>query len=367
MNIAIFTPNKNPYSETFIQAHKEYLRGKVFYYYGSGLNTRLEDAPPLGTKMDKLRLKIVQKLGNKEPSYIKKELIIRSLKKNKIDVVLAEYATHAHQILPMVKKLDLPMVVHFHGFDASAHKVITSHANYKSVFAYAKKIIAVSRKMEQMLLEIGCPREKLVYNVYGPRPEFGQLIPNYSKKQFVAIGRFTDKKAPYYVILALKKVVEQFPDVHLVFAGKGILMGATTNLARYYGLENYVTFSGVVSPVQFREILQNSRAFIQHSITAPSGDMEGTPLAILEASSAGLPVISTYHAGIPDVVLHGQTGLLCEEHDVDTMAAYMIQLLEDDFLVQKMGTAGKARIEKHFTLKRHIDALQRILESVVNE
>jgi hypothetical protein len=56
--------------------------------------------------------------------------------------------------------------------------------------------------MEQMLLEMGCPKNKLIYNVYGPNPEFLKVKPTFRKKQFVAIGRFTDKKAPYYTILA---------------------------------------------------------------------------------------------------------------------------------------------------------------------
>ena len=92
-------------------------------------------------------------------------------------------------------------MVHFHGYDASITKVVENHNNYKAVFQYASKVIAVSRKMEHMLLEMGCPREKLVYNVYGPQPEFLEVQPKFTKKQFVAIGRFTDKKAPYYLSL----------------------------------------------------------------------------------------------------------------------------------------------------------------------
>lgn len=361
MNIAIFTPNQNPYSETFIQAHKIYLEGNIFYYYGSGSGTQLEGLGPLGTSSERLRLKLVEKLGGKKPSYTKQQLIIRSLRKNKIDVVLAEYGTHARSILPIIKQLKLPMVVHFHGFDASVKEVIRSCDNYKDVFAYASKVIAVSRKMESMLLEIGCPREKLVYNVYGPRPEFALIEPEFSKKQFVAVGRFTDKKAPYYLILAVKKVVKKFPDAQLIIAGDGLLRATTGNLIRYFGLEGNVTLPGVIKPEEFREILKNSLAFVQHSITALDGDMEGTPLAVLEASSAGVPVISTNHAGIPDVILHDKTGLLSEEHDVDTMAENMIQLLQDVSLARTMGIAGKMRIKEHFTLERHISQLQEIL------
>ena len=85
---------------------------------------------------------------------------------------------------------------------------------------------------------------------------------------------------------------------------------------------------GVITPEEYRSELQNSLAFVQHSITAENGNMEGTPLAVLEASAAGIPVISTNHAGIPDVVLYEQNGLLCQEKDVQKMTDNIIKLLK---------------------------------------
>src|SRR5690606_27739172 len=192
MNIAIFTPNQNPYSETFIQAHKNFLRGNIFYYYGRR-SIKLEGVSPMATSTERRFLNLQKKLFKKPSNFIEETILLKSFKKNKIQVVLAEYGTHAHFILPYVKKSNLPLVVHFHGYDASIKSVLENHHNYKAVFQYATKVIAVSRKMEQMLLDIGCPREKLVYNVCGPHPEFLEVQPTFSKKQFVAIGRFTDK------------------------------------------------------------------------------------------------------------------------------------------------------------------------------
>ena len=73
--------------------------------------------------------------------------------------------------------------------------------------------------------------------------------------------------------------------------------------------------------IELVQHLKSSTAFAQHSITAENGDMEGTPVGIVEASYAGLPVISTFHAGIPDVINNRETGLLVEEHDVEEMEA----------------------------------------------
>src|SRR5690606_3442008 len=118
MNIAIFTPNQNPYSETFIQAHKNFLKGNIFYYYGRK-NIQLEGHPPLATPNERQFLNLRRKLFKKPANFIEETILLKSLKQNKIDVVLAEYGTHAHFILPLIKKAGLPLVVHFHGFDAS--------------------------------------------------------------------------------------------------------------------------------------------------------------------------------------------------------------------------------------------------------
>lgn len=363
MNIAIFTPNKNPYSETFIQAHKQYLKGKVFFYYGTKGRIQLEGVENLVSKRKHWQYRIKRKLKNYPNSYFNDQAVLNSLKTNDVKVVLIEYGTHANNLLAILKESRLPIVVHFHGYDASVHEVIERCNEYQEVFSMASKIVVVSRAMEKKILELGCPKEKLVHNVYGPQPEFENVIPTFDKKQFVAIGRFTNKKAPYYTLLAFKEVVQKYSEARLIMAGTGELLDCCKNLARYYNIEKHVYFAGVVSQEQYRSYLAESIAFVQHSITAENGDMEGTPLAVLEASYAGLPVISTNHAGIPDVIIHNQTGLLCEEHDVAAMVAHMIRLLDNPAEAQSMGTAGKEYIRENFSLERHIAVLQALLDA----
>ncbi len=365
MNIAIFTPNQNPYSETFIQAHKRYLKTKVFFYYGVGDHINLEGHESLLSASQRLRLKARQLLFKKPANYIWISKVARSLKKHKIDVVLIEYGTHAHRLIPLLEKTQLPFAVHFHGYDASVDKIIKSHDQYKAVFARASKIFAVSTAMQKRLLLEGCSSEKLVYNVYGPQPHFAEVSPKYSKPQFIAIGRFTDKKAPYYTLFAFKDVLASYPEAKLIMAGNGMLLNSSKNIANHLGIQNNVDFVGVITPEEYAEYLSESLAFVQHSITADNGDMEGTPLAVLEASSAGLPVISTYHAGISDVIVHEQTGLLCNEHDVKKMSEHMQCLLKDNAYAKQLGQAGKKHIATHYNLKRHISVLQEHLDQIL--
>lgn len=361
MNIAIFSPNKNPYSETFIQAHKNGLAGKVFYYYGLYYDDIKLETPNQSFRALSLAQRLAHKLTAKPIAEFQKDNLIASLKQNKIQVALVEYGQHAHRLLDLFKTANLPFVVHFHGHDATVMRILKNVNNYDSVFKEATAVIAVSRYMEQLLLDMGCPRKKLHYNVYGPRTEFTKIQAKYSKKQFVQVGRFTNKKAPYYTVLAFNKVLEKFPEAKLIMAGDGFLLEACKNLVQFLNIANAVSFVGVVNATELKQLLEESLAYVQHSITADNGDMEGTPLSILEASAAGLPVISTKHAGIPDVILHEQTGLLCNEHDVATMANHMIKLFKSPDLVKQFGKEAKERMAKNYTLERHLTALNEIL------
>jgi glycosyltransferase involved in cell wall biosynthesis len=362
--IAIVSPSKNSYSETFIQAQKNGLKGSIFYYYDGFLPKRMEGKGLLLTPFIfiKNKLKRILKLSSFTAS---EAAFIKSLKKNKIQVVLAQYGQTGERVLSVCEFLKLPLVVHFHGYDASVQSIISQYDNYIRVFQYASKIIAVSKQMKTNLISLGCIEHKIVYNPCAPHSDFFNVIPKFSKKQFVSVGRFTDKKAPYYIILAFKKVLDLHKDAQLVMAGKGELLNTCENLVSFYGIQNNVKFLNVINRQEVIVLLEESLAFVQHSITAKSGDMEGTPVAILEASAAGVPVISTYHAGIPDVVEHKKTGLLCNEHNVDAMYKNMLKLIENKDLSKKLGASGKLKTKLQFNLEIHLNNLQQVLESAI--
>jgi colanic acid/amylovoran biosynthesis glycosyltransferase len=368
MNIALFSINKNVYSETFVAAHKNLLQGRIFYYYGSRLaHIQLENSDlklfDRGLKKQ-IRRKLSKSYGNRtEPQ----SLLYKSLLDNKIDVILVEYGTLAHKLLPLFRICNIPYVIHFHGYDASVRSVIEECDHYKEAFAKASKVIAVSKFMKHSLEKLGCPKEKLLLNTYGPNDLFLKVKATKEKLELLAIGRFVDKKAPYFTILAFSKVLEKVPNAKLIMAGDGPLMNMCENLVEYLGIKTSVSFPGVVTPDEFRKLLSTCRAFVQHSIIAANGDMEGAPVAILEAQAAAVPVISTYHAGIPDVVTNKVTGLLIAEKDVEGMTNAMLTLLKDKSLAQKMGLKARKNIMANFTMNDHIEKLNAVLLELIKK
>ena len=368
MNVGIFSINENVYSETFIAAHKNLLQGHIFYYHGNSYESLQIERLHKPIAGFRLKQRVFMKLSK---SYRKKhtrcDLIKRSLLENKIDVILVEYGTLAYSMLPLFKIIDIPFIVHFHGYDASVNTIIESCKNYKEVFQKASAIISVSKQMESNLLGLGCPKEKLYYNPYGPNDCFLEVESTCKTETLIGIGRFVDKKAPYLTILAFNKALKEVPSAKLVMAGNGPLLNTCQNLVAYLGLVNSVSFPGVISASEFTEFLVNSRAYVQHSITASNGDMEGTPLAILEAQASSVPVISTLHAGIKDVVINNETGILVEEKDVDGMARGMITLLQNINLAKQMGRKAKEDITENFSMAKHINGINQIIIKVTKQ
>lgn len=362
--IAMVSPSLNAYSETFIQAQKNGLAAEVFYYFGGILPTHLENFGALLSIKSFLFYKLKRKF--RLTSFSPEELVfIRSLKKNKIQLVFAQYGPVAHQLVKICKYLDIPLITHFHGYDASVYTTIESCKNYSDVFICSKFVIAVSIAMKKRLLELGCPEEKLIYNTYGPDEIFTNLNSKFTDDTFIGIGRFVEKKAPYYTILAFNKVLEKFPKAKLIIGGDGNLLEVCKNLVKYLKIENNVLLPGVMSKEEFTNNLEKSLAFVQHSITALNGDQEGTPVAILEASAAGLPIISTFHAGIPDVIINEETGLLVNEHDVEGMAQKMILLLQNKELAKTLGKKGKERIQANFSQARHLHVIDDLINKAI--
>ncbi|MNK67249.1 GDP-mannose-dependent alpha-(1-6)-phosphatidylinositol monomannoside mannosyltransferase [compost metagenome] len=360
-NIAIVANSNNLYSETFIQAHKS-INANVFFYYSGLIPEKLENYGSLYTNSFKnIILKSYYRIFKNQgvSGYFFK----KSLKKYKIDTVLAEFGTNAANIMDVCKKINMPLVAYFFGFDAYKTDVLTEYnIKYKDLFDYCKAIMVVSLDMKEQLISLGCDVNKIVYSPCAPNDAFFQVKPTFKEpRSFIALGRFVNKKSPDSTILAFRQVVKKYPDAKLYFGGNGILEEVAKRLVNYFNLNANVEFIGVQSQAEYIGYYSKVAGFIQHSITAEDGDKEGTPVAVLEASLAGLPIISTMHAGIPEVVINGETGFLVKENDIDAMANAIIYLIENPERAKLMGAKGRDFVNQNFSMRSHLEILENTL------
>lgn len=359
MKIAILTPNKSVYTETFIQNHIKHLPFDKVVVYGGRFPYRADTYKH--TMYSRLKFKAfntIRKIVGLEQKNFVSYSLLKILKYEKVDLVFAEYLFTGAETVAICKSLNIPMVAIALGHEIARYKLIDKYRlKYKELFDYAKCILVVSNHMKVNLKKLGCPMGKVVYTPAGPAAEFFKIMPNFKSNTILAIGRFVDKKAPHLTVLAFKKVLEQVPDAKLVFAGDGELLSVCRDLVKVYKIEASVVFKGRINQSQQCKLLGEATVFVQHSRVADDGDSEGTPVAILEASAASLPIVSTNHAGIPDVVKHGQTGFLVTEQDIDTMSQHIIYLLKHKAEAQALGQAGRMYVKQHFTLEQHIQTI----------
>ena len=239
-NICIVHPNPGPQCETFIRAHIDRLPGVVSVLHGGHMplfDKHGEDLHP-GLPQDFRQL--FSPDGKPHTALHEKaaENIADHLEKRDIQVVLAEYGPTGAAMMEPCRNSGIPMVVHFHGYDASIRDVLKKYEKgYERLFGFASGIIAVSEKMRKDLIALGAPSAKLYQNPYGVDLDlFGQADPSSAKPVFVGVGRFVEKKAPHLTISAFARTLEKAPDAELTLIGDGPLREECAGLAETLGI-----------------------------------------------------------------------------------------------------------------------------------
>lgn len=370
MRICITRSSRNAYSETFIRDQISEFKNlaEVYTIHSGRLPEKDENGMPLNSKLFWFLHKIFKVFFGRN-NFFGNYGVKKYLKENKIEVVLANYGMPGAHMAPVCKDLNIPLLVIFHGHDATDKKLLREYRKkYKAMFEYATYSIAVSEEMRKKLIAAGAIPEKLKLIPYGVDVDkFKNGINSTNINTFIAVGRFTEKKGPLYTINAFYKALQKYPEAKLIMVGghSGLYETCVKRVAELK-IQDAVSFPGILNSDEIANLMGHSLAFVQHSITASNGDMEGTPLGILEASASGLPVVSTLHGGIKEAVIHGKTGFLVEEKDENAMAEYMIQLLKNVSLAREMGLNGRNHIIENHYQKKQIKKIYELAKAAIS-
>lgn len=369
MRICILKPNQNAYSETFIDRQIRLLQPVKVLYEG-WYPTIEEDSErsflPFPFYILFFRGLFRNLLPALYSSWYTRQLE-KYFRKNNIDLVLANYGPMGVSVMDACRAAGILLVVHFHGFDAHHNATLLKFRKlYPRLFEFSAALIVVSGDMKSSLLALGADEKKVWFNPYAVDAGlFRQSNPAEADPVFIFVGRFAPKKNPLLLVRSFQKLVQEVPEARLILIGEGSLLEAARALAEELNIADSIEFAGRKSPSEVAAALGRARAFVQHSLTAPDGDKEGTPNTILEASSSGLPVISTVHAGIKEAVVHGETGFLVEEGDWEEMARHMIRLAQNPLLAQQMGEAGRKHMLANYNSEKQAGTFKKIFETIV--
>jgi glycosyltransferase involved in cell wall biosynthesis len=156
-------------------------------------------------------------------------------------------------------------------------------------------------------------------------------------------GSLVPYKGPDILLKAFKLVKMEFPHVKLIFAGRGQMLPELTAMAHDMGLADDVIFTGFVEDDEKPLYYKSADIFCLPSTTMA----ESFGIVNLEAMASSIPIVSSNLGGIPDVVKHGENGLLAEPYDVEMVAENLLLLLQDEDLRSKMGEDGKQKVKNY--------------------
>jgi colanic acid/amylovoran biosynthesis glycosyltransferase len=265
-------------------------------------------------------------------------------------------------------------LVTFWGFDATMtdeYALRSTHRGHRTYLRQretlkreARLFIAVSEFIKQKLVEKGFPPDKILVHYNAVDTESFRPDPTVPREPVVLfVGRLVEKKGVEYLIRAMARVQEEIPEAELIVIGDGPLRPELEELAMR--VMNRYKFLGVQPPDVVREWMNRALILGAPSITASTGDSEGMPTVVLEAQAMGLPVVSTIHSGIPEAVVHGETGFLLPERDWENLAEYIACLLRDEALWRRLSRSGQERMRDKFSVRSQIRTLEDIYDGVL--
>ncbi|MGD2180218.1 glycosyltransferase [Lusitaniella coriacea] len=379
--ILIYRDELLPYSETFIPAQVEQYSRYTGFYAGTSRHRKANYPLP---KERTLVLSDIAKLSEKRkifflttgygyPQWFEQLLQLSP------SLIHAHFGLSGVWALPIAKDLQIPLVVTFHGYDITLNLWSANRSDIygpkplpqvylwrrKRLFKEASCCIAVSEFIRSQLIAKGCSPEKIEVHYIGVdverfRPDL--TVPRQPVVLFV--GRLANKKGCQYLIQAMAAVQSAMPELELVIIGDGKLRADLEAQAKA-SLQRY-RFLGVQSSDAVREWMNRALMLCVPSVTDATGNSEGLPITVLEAQAMQLPVVGSIHAGIPEAIEEGETGLLVEERNGQQLAEKILTFARDEGLREKCAIAARQQVEQKFNLKQNTTQLEALYDRLLS-
>ena len=268
---------------------------------------------------------------------------------------------HAHfgpmGVLALSLRASLPLVTTFYGKDMSAFPRRPGWLkSYRKLFEEGDLFLVEGSHMKNRLVELGCPSGKIKIQRIGVDLKdfsYRAAPPVDGYVRILMCGRFVEKKGFEYGVRAFSRILQEFPNARLRIVGDGPLRPKVERLIGSLGPEvgERITLLGYLSYAAYAEEAESAHILMAPSVTAADGDSEGgAPTVLLEMQARGVPVLSTWHADIPEVVVDGASGYLVPERDEAALAEKLVELLAHPERWGEMGRAGRSHIENQHNI-----------------
>jgi colanic acid/amylovoran biosynthesis glycosyltransferase len=264
--------------------------------------------------------------------------------------------------------LEGKVITAFHGLDLS---MTTNQAIkwYKELFEVGDLFLPISETWKKKLISLGCDEQKILVHRMGvdlDKFNFRDRHPIERQKiKLLTVARLIEKKGVEYGIRAVAKILKEGKNVEYNIIGDGDLREELEQLIRELNASDNIKILGWREQKGVISLMEESDLFLAPSVTAKNGDSEGIPVVLMEALAMGLPVLSTLHSGIPELVEDGKTGFLVPERDVDALAAKLRFVIENPKIWRCITENGRKFVEQNYEINKLNDRLVEIYQQIL--
>lgn len=263
------------------------------------------------------------------------------------------------------------LITSFRGYDLSWFLRWYGENIYTKLFATGDVFFPNCDYFKRLIINLGCDEKKIVVLRSGIDCSRFFFTPRHLNPgdtiKIITIGRLVGKKGIAYGIRAVAKLIKHYPTIEYNIVGDGPLHEELQQLIAELAVGDQVKLLGAKEQQELIEILDRSHILVAPSITDEEGNQEGIPNVLKEAMAMGLPVISTEHAAIPELIEDGITGFLVPERDVDGLAEKLSYVIEHPELWIKIIQAGRTRVENYYDINQLNEQLVDVYQQLLSQ
>ena len=313
---------------------------------------------PLQNKLYKKALKIIIKSRSWKKYGIKyfiKELIrLKVIAHHTIDIIHSHSLFTSYDYLFLKEHFSIPIVTTYHGMVPKGVKQLDNDKQ-KILFEEGDLFIVNTEFAKHQLIDLGCPQEKINIIPQGTNlsdfPVKTRKIDPQSKIILLTVGRLSIEKGHHIAIQAIANLADSSPNLEYNIVGEGPEKANLNALIDKLKLKSKVKLHGMVTSEELKSFYSKAHIFVLPSIDLHDGyHVETQGVVIQEAQSSGIPVIASKTGGIPEVIIHSETGFLFEENNHLDLSDKIKQLVQDPALYHRISLAGRKDVEKRFSM-----------------
>ncbi|MGG6107906.1 glycosyltransferase [Pantoea allii] len=359
------------FDEYGLAAKTHYLLPEEKISLADKLGQRLKLVLPKITKVSLLRSLNVRRYGAQSSKLLLPAIVANARQTYVADVFLVHFG-YAGALANKLRELGIlkgKQATVFHGADISRRHILDEHKqDYRNLFQQSELMLPISHLWQNKLIEMGCPPEKIHVTRMGIEPEKFNFQPRdafHRPLRIVSVARLTEKKGLDVAVKASAILKQRGGQFQYTIIGNGDQDQMMRDFIAHEKMDDCVTMPGFKPQEEIRKALNEADIFLLPSKTAADGDMEGIPVALMEAMAVGLPVVSTFHSGIPELIEHNVSGWLVKEDDAEALADTLLKLSQGEVDVAPVVAAARQKVETEFNQHIAYRELAQILEQMV--